>query len=121
MLFRSRMLERIASDPEAQMQAVLASGLQDGLLSKLLEKRDLAIKTLAASQQNTGAQGAQVEALSNEAADLQERVKQRLHGIILGFEIRAESLKADLQNLQGEREKALGDTPNQKDPSVGTF
>ncbi len=101
-------LHEQASDPEGLVRALLASPLRDSLLSALLEQRQLAIQKLDMLQKDGDAQGAQIEDLSNRVADLRASIEKRSEGILAGLDVRVGAMKASLEALQSELDKATG-------------
>jgi hypothetical protein len=89
----SDQLQEKGSDHQGLLLAIQTSGIQDDLLSTLLEERQLASQ-------------------SHEVSDLDKKIEARTDGIRLGVEARAESLIQILKNMQGDSGDAGSDSIN---------
>jgi hypothetical protein len=101
-------LQEKASDREALVQGILASGFQDDLLRSLLEQREIAALKLGALPEDRNAQDPEIQALSNQVAELTARIGERSQGILLSLNAKADAMKGAVENLQGELGKAKG-------------
>jgi hypothetical protein len=103
-------LQEKASNGESLLQAILDNGLQDNLLSSLLEERQLAAQKLSALQKDPGGQEPQLEDLSKQVTLLKEKAENRSKGILLGLDARVQAMKHVLDNLHGNSSDTTEDS-----------
>jgi hypothetical protein len=99
-------LQRQANDPRALLDAISASGIQDSVLSSLLDKR----QALRARQQESGGQEPQSEDLAGQVANLDASIERRSRGILLGFTARANVMNKLLEDLPNSSGDAMLDS-----------
>jgi capsular exopolysaccharide synthesis family protein len=90
-----------------QLAQVLPTTVQDTLLSSLLEQRALAEQGLVVKLKEYGEQHAEVLKFKGQIADLENKIKERVAGIMFSLDSKVASVQADLQNLQSEVDKAM--------------
>jgi hypothetical protein len=101
-------LQEKASNPEGLARTILLSGVQDFLLSSLLERLALAEQKLVALQKDRDPEDPEVKDFGNQVADLKTKVETRSRGVLLGLEARAASLKESSDVLQRGLDNATG-------------
>ena len=94
---------QLGSDGLAQ---AIPSAVQDPLLGTLLEARIGTEQTLVRLQKEYGPQHAEVLKAKAGAEDLQNKITNRVDGIIGGLELRVNALKSSLEDLEREVGKA---------------
>jgi uncharacterized protein involved in exopolysaccharide biosynthesis len=95
--------------PESLVQAIAASGVQDAVLSTLVEQKALTEQRLIPLQSQLGSKHPDVVACVAQLEDLRVKIAVRVDGYMLGLDARVESLQQSLANLEKEVEKAKAD------------
>ena len=103
-------LKENTSDPESLAQAIVASGLEDKMLTALLEQRELATRKLEASQEDSGAQDPGNNVLVDQVAYLKTKIESRSQGILVVLRAKTDSLKESLDALQSDIDRAVGNS-----------
>lgn len=99
-------LNLLKADPDTLAQTIPTSGIQDALLGSLLEQRTMTEQHLVSLQHEFGPQNLEVIKVTSQLADLKERLRQRVAGILLGLEAHVASLGQSLDALQKEVQHA---------------
>lgn len=106
---QSSLLERLKALKFEDLTQVLPTTVQDSLLTSFLEQQALAEQGRVVRLKDYGPQHAEVVKLNAQLHDLQEKIKNRVAGILLALDGKVASLKDDLENLQQEVEKAVAE------------
>ena len=100
------LLNRLKTLTPEQLAQAIPTAAQDTLLGSLLEQVTMAEQRLVAIRKDYGTNNSEVLKAESLAADLHEKVKSRVDGILIGLDAKVASLKEGLENLQHEVEKA---------------
>jgi uncharacterized protein involved in exopolysaccharide biosynthesis len=84
----------------------LPTAAQDNLLGSLLEQLTLIEQRLVGLKKDFGPANTEVTKAEAQAADLHEKIKTRVNGILVGLEAKVASLKEGLKNLEKEATEA---------------
>jgi beta-lactamase regulating signal transducer with metallopeptidase domain/uncharacterized protein involved in exopolysaccharide biosynthesis len=95
--------------PESLVEAITACGLQDAVLSSLVEQKTITEQRLIPLQSQLSSQHPDVKACVAQLDELRAKIAVRVDGIMLGLEARVESLQKSLAELEKEVEKAKYD------------
>lgn len=100
------MLNKLKELSPDELEQALPTANQDVLLGSFLEQLNLAEQQLITLQKEYGPEHSEVIKVRARVADLQDKVKKRVKGILLGLSARVTSLKEGLDNLTQEVENA---------------
>lgn len=108
------LLKHLRTLSREQLTQALPTAAQDNLLSSILEQRILVEQKLVLLRHDFGAQHLEVVKAESQLADLQEKINQRVDGMMLGLSAKVEALGESLTNLlqkvaattQGDIDKA---------------
>lgn len=100
-------LNTMKDDPDKLAGTIPTSGIQDQLLNSLLEQRTVAEQKLVALKKDYGPDAKEYQQASSMVDDLNNKVKQRVTGILAGLDTLVASLGQSLTNLETEVEKAV--------------
>lgn len=106
---QKKLLEELksrASNPEELAQVIPTSGVQDPLLTTLLENLALTQQKLVSLQQEFGPAHSEVLKYSAQVDDLKNKVKERVAGFLSGLEAKVASMEASLKSTQTQVEEA---------------
>ena len=102
------LLEKLKNlPPDKLAEAIPTTGVQDTLLSSLLDQKVLAEQRLVSLSKEYGPAHSEVLKASALVADLRTKVGERVDGILIGLEAKVDSLGMGLTNLQQEVKKAM--------------
>jgi capsular exopolysaccharide synthesis family protein len=87
--------------PEGLAQAI-PSATADSLLSSLLEQMTVVEQTLVRLEKELGPENVEVIKCKAMADDLHKKVKSRVEGIMLGLDVRVQSLKSSLDSFESQ-------------------
>jgi polysaccharide biosynthesis transport protein len=87
---------------EELAQAIPTTGVQDLLLGTLLENLTLAAQKLVSLKKEYGAENTEVKKVSAQVEDLNNRIKERVEGVLRGLEAKVESLGQGLIDMSNE-------------------
>jgi len=93
-------------DPEQLAQAIPTSGVQDQLLSQLLEQLTLIDQKLVSARKDLGPENTELKKLVAQQEDLKEKIHERVKGFLAGLAVRVASLEQGLTDLSNEVAKA---------------
>jgi len=93
-------------DPDELAQAIPTSGVQDQLLSQLLEQLTLIDQKLVSARKELGPENTELKKLVAQQEDLKEKIHQRVKGFLAGLSYRVDSLEQGLNDLSNEVAKA---------------
>ncbi len=82
---------------------------KDSLLCSLIEQSNLATQRLVLMEKEYGPQHVEVLKLKAQSQDLQQKITNRVDGILLGLEAKLAATKSSLSNLDHEGSKLLSD------------
>ncbi len=100
------MLNKLKELSPDELEQALPTANQDVLLGSFLEQLNIAEQQLITLQKEYGPEHSEVIKVRARVADLQQKVKKRVTGILLGLSARVTSLKEGLDNLTQEVENA---------------
>ncbi|HPC62372.1 MAG TPA: polysaccharide biosynthesis tyrosine autokinase [Verrucomicrobiota bacterium] len=100
------MLNKLKELSPEELEQALPTANQDVLLGSFLEQLNIAEQRLITLQKEYGPEHSEVIKVRAMVADLQQKVKKRVNGILLGLSARVTSLKEGLDNLTKEVENA---------------
>lgn len=92
---------------EKLAQAIPTTGVQDTLLSSLLEQKVLAEQKLVSLKKEYGPENTEVLKASSLVEDLNEKVKERVNGFLEGLDTKVAASKKKLAELQRQVEVAV--------------
>jgi capsular exopolysaccharide synthesis family protein len=95
--------------PDDLAQAIPTTGINDQILTTLLEQETLADQRLITIRGAYGDKHPDLVAATAAAQDLKAKIKVRVDGFILGLDARVASLQESMINLEKEVEKAKQD------------
>ena len=88
--------------PDKLAQALPTTGVQDSLLSGLLEQLTLADQKLVAAEKQLGPKNTEYATISAQVDDINKKIRERVNGIVLGLDIKAGALQQRLIDLSNE-------------------
>lgn len=88
--------------PDKLAQAIPTTGVQDSLLSGLLEQLTLADQKLVAAEKQLGPKNTEYATISAQVDDINKKIRERVDGIVLGLDIKAGALQQRLIDLSNE-------------------
>ncbi|HTL58432.1 MAG TPA: polysaccharide biosynthesis tyrosine autokinase [Candidatus Limnocylindrales bacterium] len=92
--------------PDDLAQAIPTSGIQDALLTELLQQLTLVQQKLVAARRDLGKQNSELQKLDAQETDLKTKINDRTKGFLLGLQARVDSLGQGLNDLSNEVTKA---------------
>ena len=95
-----------ALTPDELVEAIPTTGIQDALLSQLVEQMALAKQKLAVLKTDYGPEATEVRRTANQIAELQQKITEKTKGFLLGLAARVDSLAQGLNNLSNEVARA---------------
>jgi len=93
-------------NPDELAQAIPTTGVQDLLLSQLLEQLTLIDQKLVAARRELGPEHSELKKLVAQQEDLKQKVHERVKGFLDGLSVRVDSLQQGLNDLSNEVTKA---------------
>ena len=105
---------------EGLARAIPTAGVQDAQLGSLLEQLIMVEQRLIALEKEFGPTHAEVLKLKAQAADLHNKITNRVDGIFSGLDVKVASLKERVANLERDAEKAERDEI-QRAREIGPF
>jgi capsular exopolysaccharide synthesis family protein len=100
-------LNAMKDDPDRLAEVIPTSGIQDQLLSSLLEQRTVAEQRLVSLAKEYGPENTEYKKASSMVADLKDKIKERVAGVLSGLETHVASLGQSVTNLLTEVDKAM--------------
>ncbi len=105
---QKKLLEELksrASNPEELAQVIPTSGIQDTLLTTLLENLALTEQKLVSLKQEFGEKHSEVLKYTAQVDDLKTKVNKRVAGFLAGLEAKVAGLEESLKSTQTQVEK----------------
>ena len=99
-------LKKVASSPEELAQAIPTTGVQDILLTSLLQELTIAEQKLVSLMKEYGEKNSEVTKVAAQVDDLKAKVKDRVSGFIAGLSVKVTSIQNSLQDLETQVAKA---------------
>lgn len=97
------LLDQLKSTPIEQLQeAIPTTGVQETLLSTLMEQLTMAEQRLVALSRDYGTAHSEVQKASALVEDLKGKIKRRVGGILLGLEQKVDAMRARVDNLSNQ-------------------
>ncbi len=87
-------------------QAIPSTGIQDQLLTSLLEQKTLAEQKLVSLKKEYGPENTEVTKVSSQVEDLNGKIKERVTGFLTGLETKVAGMKQSLAELKKSVEDA---------------
>ena len=106
---QSTLLSDLTNLTAAQQAQTLPTVVQENLLGNLLEQKNLADQRLLFAEKDFGSGHPDVVKARASVADLEEKIKARVEGDILGLKTKVHALEGCLTNLNQEVERATQD------------
>jgi polysaccharide biosynthesis transport protein len=103
---QSTLLRRLQSLPKKDLTQTLPTAAQDNWLGSLLEQKTLADQRLLLVQKDLGPEHPDVVKCKAQVGDLEQKISDRVDGIMIGLVARVDSMGEGLTNLMAEVEKA---------------
>jgi capsular exopolysaccharide synthesis family protein len=100
------LLKKLKELGRDQLIEAIPTTIADTLLASLLEQKNLSDQSLAIKTKELGEKHPDVEKLRAQRVELNERIKDRVDGILVGLDARVASLGQSLTNLETEVENA---------------
>lgn len=100
------MIERLEKMKYEQLVQAIPTAFQDTLLSSLLEQRSLAEQRLAMLEKDYGEKSAELQKAILQRDQLNDKVKERVDGVMAALKARLESSKTSLDELDEEVKRA---------------
>ncbi len=101
------LLEKLKNtEPDRLAQAIPTTGIQDTLLTSLLEQKTLAEQRLLTLSKDFGPQHTEVIKAQATVDDLHSKIQDRVNGFLLGLDAKVTALRESLNDLQKEVENA---------------
>jgi capsular exopolysaccharide synthesis family protein len=100
------LLNKLKELTKDQLTQVIPTAASDTLLSSLLEQRTTAEQNLVVRKQDLGPEHPDVIKITQMVADLNNKISQRVDGILVGLESRVASARSSLEALQTEVNEA---------------
>jgi capsular exopolysaccharide synthesis family protein len=88
--------------PDELAQAIPTTGVQDVMLSQLLEQLTLIDQKLVAARKELGPEHSELQKLVSQQDDLKQKIHDRVKGFLAGLSVRVDSLAQGLNNLSNE-------------------
>ncbi len=92
--------------PEGLAQAI-PTAVQDAQLGSLLEQLVMVEQRLITLEKEFGPANAEILKIKGQAADLHNKITNRVDGILSGLDVRVKSAREELANMERDVEKAL--------------
>jgi succinoglycan biosynthesis transport protein ExoP len=92
--------------PEELAQAIPTTGVQDPLLSQLLEQLTLIDQKLVSARKDLGPENTELKKIVAQQEDIKEKINERVKGFLAGLAVRVDSLEQGLTDLSNEVAKA---------------
>jgi capsular exopolysaccharide synthesis family protein len=103
-----KLLEK-QKDPLALAQAIPSTGATDTQLNSLLEQRTLAKQKLVILEKDYGPENVEVKKVSAQLEDLDDQIRKRVEGFLIGLQSRVASLEMRVKEIETQRDQALQD------------
>ena len=102
---------------EAELRKSILTAVNDELLSRLMMDSSATGTALARMRQTVGPENADFKATAAMQADLDEKINQRINGVLAGLKVRVDVFQATLESLT----KSVDDARKQDAESSGRF
>jgi len=97
------LLDRLKTTPLDELQeAIPTTGVQEPLLTSLMEQRTMAEQRLVALSRDFGSSHTEVQKASALVEDVKTKIKRRVDGILLGLESKVDAMRAGVENLSNQ-------------------
>ncbi len=100
------LLDQLANLPEDQLARTLETTSEDANLTSLLEQRDLVDQKLVVASRAFGKKNPEVNDTEAQLADLNNKIQDRVNGILRGLKTKIEAIKMGLDELKKDIESA---------------